>query len=144
MAFSGRAVGRGMARRCARCGARGIFRSYYRLHRTCPGCGMRFEREAGEWTGALTVIMAVTELIFAVLLGVGLWLTWPEVPWAWLLAGGIAINVAVPVLLYPWSQSVWIGLHYAFVPLDAAEEAEAVAARAEAERAAGGTPERRG
>jgi uncharacterized protein (DUF983 family) len=139
MAFSGEALRRGMARRCARCGTGGIFRSYYRLHPTCPACGMRFEREDGEWTGALTVIMAVTELIFAVFLGVGLWLTWPAVPWTWLLVGGVVINVVVPVLLYPWSQSVWIGLHYAFVPLDAAEEAAAIAARAADGAATGGT-----
>jgi uncharacterized protein (DUF983 family) len=147
VAFSGEALRRGMARRCARCGAAGIFRSYYRLHRTCPGCGMRFEREDGEWTGALTVIMAVTELIFAAFLGVGLWLTWPDVPWVWLLVGGIGINIVVPVLLYPWSQSVWIGLHYAFVPLDAAEEAAAIAAHAadaDAARGSGGSSGRQG
>ena len=143
MAFSGQALRWGMARRCARCGTGGIFRSYYKLHPTCRSCGMRFEREDGEWTGALTVIMAVTELIFAVFLVVGLFLTWPDVPWMWLLVGGIVINILAPVLLYPWSQSVWIGLHYAFVPLDAAEEAEAIAARArtDAEATGAGDPE---
>ncbi len=147
MAFSGRALRWGMARRCARCGTRGIFRSYYRLHPTCPSCGMRFEREDGEWTGALTVIMAVTEVIFGVFLVAGLFLTWPDVPWMPLLVCGIVINILVPVLLYPWSQSVWIGLHYAFVPLDAAEEAEAIAARARTdadEGTAGGSAQPRG
>jgi phosphotransferase system glucose/maltose/N-acetylglucosamine-specific IIC component len=91
---------------------------------------MRFERESGEWTGALMVIIAVTELLFAAWFGIGLWLTWPDVPWNLLLIGGIALNILVPVLAYPWSQSVWIGLHYAFVPLDAAEEAEAITNRA--------------
>ena len=137
MAFSGQALRWGMARRCARCGTGGIFRSYYRLHPTCPSCGMRFEREDGEWTGALTVIMAVTELIFGVFLVAGLFLTWPDVPWTTLLVGGIVINILAPVLLYPWSQSVWIGLHYAFVPLDAAEEAQAIAARALTDAASG-------
>lgn len=137
MAFSGQALRWGMARRCARCGTGGIFRSYYRLHPTCPACGMRFEREDGEWTGALTVIMAVTEIIFGVFLLAGLLLTWPDVPWVPLLVGGVVINILVPVLLYPWSQSVWIGLHYAFVPLDAAEEAEAIAARARTDGEAG-------
>ena len=137
MAFSGQALRWGMARRCARCGTGGIFRSYYRLHPTCPSCGMRFEREDGEWTGALTVIMAVTEVIFGVFLVAGLLLTWPDVPWMTLLVGGVVINILAPVLLYPWSQSVWIGLHYAFVPLDAAEEAQAIAARAATEGAAG-------
>jgi hypothetical protein len=94
---------------------------------------MRFERESGEWTGALMIIIAVTEILFALWFGLGLWLTWPDVPWVALLIGGIALNVIVPVVLYPWSQSVWIGLHYSFVPLDAAEEADAIAALASEE-----------
>jgi uncharacterized protein (DUF983 family) len=127
MAFSGRALGRGIAMRCARCGVGGIFRTYYRIHPTCRGCGMRFERESGEWTGALMIIIAFTEVLFAAWFGLGIWFTWPDVPWTVLLVGGIALNVVVPITFYPWSQAVWIGLHYAFVPLDAAEEAEAIA-----------------
>lgn len=130
MAFAGSALVRGITNRCARCGERGIFRSYYHLHRTCRSCGMRFERESGEWTGALIVIIAVTEVLFALWLGIGLWLTWPDVPWTLLLIGGIALNLIIPVVCYPWSQSVWIGLHLSFVPLDAAEEADAIAALA--------------
>jgi uncharacterized protein (DUF983 family) len=128
MAFSGQALARGMTNRCARCGAGGIFRTFYNLHPTCRACGMRFERESGEWTGALIVIIAFTEVLFALWLGLGLWFTWPDVPWTLLLVGGILLNLVVPIVLYPWSQSVWIGLHFAFVPLDATEEAEAIAA----------------
>jgi len=130
MAFDAQALARGLRNRCARCGERTIFRTYYRLHPTCGICGMRFERESGEWTGALMVIMAFTEVLFAVWFGVGMWLTWPDVPWTLLLVGGIVLNIVIPVLFYPWSQAVWIGLHYSFVPLDAAEEAEAIAALA--------------
>jgi uncharacterized protein (DUF983 family) len=136
MAFSGQALARGVVMRCARCGVGGIFRTYYRIHPTCRGCGMRFERESGEWTGALMIIIAFTEILFAAWFGLGMWFTWPDVPWTLLLIGGIALNVIVPVLFYPWSQAVWIGLHFAFVPLDAAEEAEAIAAVASDERAA--------
>jgi uncharacterized protein (DUF983 family) len=134
MAFSGQALVRGMTNRCARCGARSIFRTFYTLNATCRDCGMRFERESGEWTGALIVIIAFTEILFALWLGLGLWFTWPDVPWTALLVGGIVLNLVVPILFYPWSQSVWIGLHYAFVPLDATEEAEAIAALSADER----------
>jgi uncharacterized protein (DUF983 family) len=128
MAFSAQALARGMTYRCARCGARGIFRTYYNLHPTCRQCGMRFERESGEWTGALMVIIAFTEILFALWFGLGLWFTWPDVPWTLLLIGGVLLNLIVPIAFYPWSQSVWIGLHYSFVPLDATEEAEALTA----------------
>jgi uncharacterized protein (DUF983 family) len=143
VAFSGQALARGITNRCARCGTRGIFRSYYRLHPTCRTCGMRFERESGEWTGALMIIIAFTEVLFAIWFGVGLWLTWPDVPWTLLLIGGVLLNLVIPILFYPWSQSVWIGLHYAFVPLDAAEEAAAIAAVASDEDAAGPRPPHR-
>jgi uncharacterized protein (DUF983 family) len=140
MAFSPQALGRGLTVRCARCGARGIFRSYFKLHVTCRQCGFRFERESGEWTGALIVIIAFTEILFALWFGVGLLVTWPDVPWTLLLIGGIALNIIVPIFAYPWSQSVWIGLHYAFVPLDAAEEADAIAALASEQNDGGAAP----
>jgi len=89
------------------------------------------------------IIIAFTEVLFALWFGVGLWLTWPDVPWTLLLIGGVLLNLVIPILFYPWSQSVWIGLHYAFVPLDAAEEAAAITAVASDEDAAEPRPPHR-
>ena len=46
-------VWRGLRRRCGRCGAKRIFRSYFQLHERCPRCGYKFERGPGYFTGAM-------------------------------------------------------------------------------------------
>jgi hypothetical protein len=52
-------------------------------------------------------LMAV-ETLFAGLLGVALWWTWPTPPWEaieWTLA---AAMVVFPFLLYPWSHTLFL------------------------------------
>ena len=130
MAIDVRALGRGMTRRCPRCGAGGLFASFFRLKERCPRCGYGFVREEGYWLGAMIVIMALTEFVFAVAFVGGMVVTWPDVPWTALLVVGVVLNVVVPIVGYPWSMTTWMGLDLTFHPLDTAEEAEAVAARA--------------
>jgi uncharacterized protein (DUF983 family) len=139
MAIQVRALARGMLERCPRCGAKGLFRSFFGLRDSCPGCGFGFVREEGYWLGAMIVVMALTEALFALWLVGGLLLTWPDVPWTLLLVGGIVLNIVVPIVAYPWSKTTWLGLHLAFVPLDAAEEAAAITAHAAAARTSGRT-----
>lgn len=112
---------RGLTGRCPHCGGRGIFAGIAELKDACPNCGFSFVREEGYWVGAMTVLMAL------VLVGFGLWfvggllLTWPDVPWNWLLWGGLAINGLISLLLYGWSKAIWVGLHMVFDPAKADE-----------------------
>ncbi len=128
---------RGLGMRCPSCGARNLFRSYYDLRERCGGCGLRFEREEGYWLGAMVVAIGVTEGLFAIWFVGGLLLTWPTVAWGVLLAGGIALNLIVPVLGYPWAKTAWMGIHHAFAPVDAVEQADAITAREAARRGDG-------
>ncbi len=121
---------RGAVGRCAHCGGRGIFRTYFDLKERCPSCGYLFEREEGYWLGAMIANIGVTEAIFGVFFVAGMIATWPDVPWTMLLIVGLAINAIVPVLYYPLSKTQWVGLHLAFVRPDPVEEAAAVAAKA--------------
>jgi uncharacterized protein (DUF983 family) len=125
-----RVFGRGAIGRCPNCGGRGLFESFFRLRARCPTCGLTFEREEGYWLGAMIVNIGVTEALFGVFFVGGMLATWPDVPWTGLLVGGVAINVTVPVVYYPLSKTTWMGIHLAFVPPDAAEEAAAYTARA--------------
>src|SRR5437773_531573 len=52
---------RGLRRRCPRCGARGVFVSWFRMAERCPGCGYRFEREEGFFLGAYVINFGLTE-----------------------------------------------------------------------------------
>jgi uncharacterized protein (DUF983 family) len=43
----GTLLGRGVRKRCPRCGAPDIFRSFYSLKERCPHCAYGFERKEG-------------------------------------------------------------------------------------------------
>jgi uncharacterized protein (DUF983 family) len=130
---------RGLRKRCPNCGAGDLFTSFFGLRPRCPRCGLAFEREEGYWLGAMIVAIGVTEALFGVWFVGGMLVTWPDVPWTMLLVGGLVLNATIPVVTYPWSKTTWMGLHHAFVPPDASEEADAIAAR-EAEVAAQEAP----
>lgn len=114
--MDGTALARGLAKRCPVCGHGDLFASYFTIRESCPGCGLVFEREDGYWLGAMIVAMALVIVVFAVVFGVGIALTWPDVPWTPLLVVTLVVNTAVPILGYPWSMTTWMGLHHAFVP----------------------------
>lgn len=114
-------IGRGLRRRCPRCGERHIFTGFFDLHERCPGCGMKFEREPGYWVGAMIIITTFTFALFLVLLVGGMIITWPDVPWNWLLGVTIGANLILPVLLYPRAKTTWVGLEMSWHPLEPAE-----------------------
>jgi uncharacterized protein (DUF983 family) len=119
---------RGVRGRCPRCGGRGIFRSMNELKDRCPTCNLGFVREEGYWLGAMVMIMALVLVFFGVFFVGGMLLTWPDVPWTFLLIGSLVLNGLVPFLLYGWSKALWLGLDHAFNPASVAEEADAIAA----------------
>ncbi|HEX2381299.1 MAG TPA: DUF983 domain-containing protein [Acidimicrobiales bacterium] len=121
-------VGRGLRRRCGRCGAKRIFRSFFQLHERCPRCGYKFEREEGFFTGVYLVNYCVTGLLLVVEIFAFLLFAVANdgdvslVPW---LVGGAAIAILCPLLLYPYAKSTWAAIDLAARPLDPVEEAEA-------------------
>lgn len=76
----------------------------------CPVCGLHFEYADGYWLGAVVLNLVVTEAIFLVVFIGGMVLTWPDVPWGWLLAVVIGTNVVVPVLFYPIAKTLWVAM----------------------------------
>lgn len=109
-------LGRGLTLRCPRCGSRGIFASFFELEDTCPTCDYPFVREEGYWLGAMVVDIGLVELLFGAAFVGGMLLTWPDVPWNLFLVLGLAMNATLPILLYPWCKTVWMGVHTSFVP----------------------------
>jgi uncharacterized protein (DUF983 family) len=118
-----RALTRGLAMRCPVCGTGQLFTSFFRLRQRCPGCALEFEREDGYWLGAMVVAIGAVIALFAVVFLGGVLLTWPDVPWTSLLVITLVLNALVPVVLYPWCMTTWMGLHHAFVPTNR-DEAE--------------------
>ena len=100
-------IGRALRLRCPLCGARGIWRSFGQLKARCPGCGYRFEREEGYWTGGLIVNIAVAMAAFFVVLVGGFVRYGANLPlWLTLVAAGLMI--VLPIVCYPWSKTLWM------------------------------------
>lgn len=120
-----RQVVRGITKRCPRCGGSGLFTRWWTMRRNCPTCGMKFDRDAGYGTGAMIVNTAATIGTFLIVF-VGIMVaTWPEVPWTTALITTIVVNTIVPIVFYPWSKTIFLGIDLAVRPLSAEESAAA-------------------
>lgn len=112
-----RSFGRAFLLRCPRCGSPGVLRHWFALASTCPRCGLVLDRgESDHWLGAYAF-----NLIFAELLGVGAavaWIaaTWPDVPWDVVQVGVVALMIALPIVLFPFSRTVWLAWDLTFRP----------------------------
>ena len=104
-------MGRALRLRCPECGGRGIFASWFRMRATCPACALPLDRgERGYQVGSYMVNIIAAELLFvAVFLGV-LAATWPTPPWTVLQYGGAALMVIAPILLYPFTKTVFLAV----------------------------------
>src|SRR5215469_1791866 len=121
-------VWRGLRRRCGRCGAKRIFRSYFQLHDRCPRCGYKFEREEGFFTGVYLINYAVTAVLLVILIFAFLLedlASEGDVSYAPWLVGGAVIAILCPLLVYPVAKSTWAAVDLAARPLATVEEAEA-------------------
>jgi hypothetical protein len=120
---TGRMVWRGMRRRCPRCGGGKLFQGYFTMKPSCPRCGHCFEprAEEGFFLGALTVNLGVTQT--TILFGLFAYIAVlaggeggiPVIPL--LLVSGLLV-VALPVLFYPFSRTIWAAFDLALHSMD--------------------------
>jgi uncharacterized protein (DUF983 family) len=104
-------LGRAFRRRCPYCGGGNIFASYFSLKPICPTCEVQFEREEGYFLGGYALNLVVSEF-FA--LGLAVWLIFGtrlrEAPLLAQEALAVALAVAFPVTLFPFSRTVWMAI----------------------------------
>src|SRR5437868_5590091 len=94
-------LGRAFRRRCPVCGKGLLFRRYWTMNALCPNCGVRYEREQGEFIMAMYINLLLTEAIFisGYFISQALW-----EPRAWLqFAVWGTFNLAFPIFFYPYS-----------------------------------------
>lgn len=103
--------GRALVRRCPYCGGGNIFANYWSLKPICPTCEVRFEREDGYFLGGYALNLVVSEFLA---LGIAFWLIfgtgvreWSIVPQQ---AIAVALAVAFPLALFPFSRTFWMAL----------------------------------
>lgn len=118
-------LARGLVRRCPRCGGGNLFPRYWTLREACPTCGMKYERDPGYWLGAMIINTAVTIASFLIVFVGATIATWPDPPWTALLIGTMVLNLVVPVIVYPFSKTVFVALDLGVRPLSEEELAAA-------------------
>jgi uncharacterized protein (DUF983 family) len=96
--------------RCPHCGCGELYEKAYRLHKSCGVCGVRFERSAGDWTGAVVLAYSL-----AAFLGFGFWVllytNGMDFKGSQYAAGFVA--VAPVLLIYRNIKGMWTWLLYA-------------------------------
>jgi uncharacterized protein (DUF983 family) len=108
---------RALGRRCPYCGSPEIYDGYFALRERCPRCGVRFEREEGYFLGAYALNLIVAEFLglgLAILLIFKTDLRYLQLIWQELIA--VTLAVAFPVVLFPFSRTVWIAMDLIFHP----------------------------
>jgi uncharacterized protein (DUF983 family) len=109
-----RILWRGTTRRCARCGRGHLFLRWFTMVPDCPRCGLHFEREQGYWTGAVAVNTTIIGGLFAIVLVTAMILTVPDIPWGAILVLVIPLMAIGPLILYPFSKTLWVAIDLAF------------------------------
>ena len=104
-------LGRALRRRCPYCGSGGIFDGWFSLRERCPTCGAVFEREDGYFLGAYGI-----NLLFALFVGLGgallLIFGTPlrDAALIWQEAVAVLLAVVLPILVFPYSRTLWMAL----------------------------------
>jgi len=115
---------RGFLLRCPRCGRRKLFSGWFTPPDPCPSCGLSFNRDNDATVGWIIVNLGVTEIVFVALAFAVLLATWPNVPWTGLTAVAVAVNGLLPLLLVPFSRTVWAAIELLLHRMDGAAAAQ--------------------
>jgi uncharacterized protein (DUF983 family) len=102
------AVGRGLRRRCPRCGVGSLFNGFFREAQKCPHCGLVYDWYSGEVLGFLYFSAAGITGLFVIAM-----LLWTP-PNIWVGRGVIvATALAVYVVSTPFRKGAALGLKLA-------------------------------
>ena len=110
-------VWRALRLRCPNCGKGKMFRRWVVVIAACSACGLRFNRgEDDYFIGAYTLNLIIAELIVVgAFVGVA-FVMWPDVPWGKLPWALLPVAVLAPLITYPLSKSLWLGIDLLFRP----------------------------
>ncbi|MFN8015326.1 MAG: DUF983 domain-containing protein [Acidimicrobiia bacterium] len=108
-------IWRGITKACPRCGSHKTHDKYFKPKTNCPVCGLKFEKEHGYWTGSLAFNTIITGGLVAISLLIGLVSTAPDIPVVPLLLTIIPIAILVPIIIYPFTHTIWMAIDYGFL-----------------------------
>ena len=120
-------IGRGLLKRCPLCGSGRLFTGWFRMKERCPGCGYLFEREEGFFLGAYVINLGIAQGLVILLAVVPLIVRLASDPDASLVpfvVGGVVGAVVAPIVLYPWSKTIWTAFDLILRPASAPEPSD--------------------
>ena len=80
------------------------------MERSCPRCQLVFEREEGFFLGAYMINLALVMGAILAVFVVGFATTAPDTPAGKLAAVGGAVGILTPLVLYPFSKTIWCAI----------------------------------
>ena len=119
----GTLVTRALLLRCPRCGARGIWHSWFRMKHACPTCGQVFERGESHdfFIGAYLINLIVAESTAVVVAGVMWMALGSRVSFNVLWGASMVLAVVMPVAFDPFSRELWLAIDFLLRPSEAAD-----------------------
>ena len=116
---------RGLALKCPVCGGGGLFPRWFHMVGNCPTCGFRFHRVEGHWVGSLGIntVLSFGALLLSVV--IGFLVTYPDPPVTTLVIVSVTVAALTPLLLFPWSRTLWAAMDLLMRPLEPDDEVDA-------------------
>ena len=118
---NGQLVRRALRRRCPYCGSRGFLQSWFKLAERCPNCGLATDRVVGHWVGAVGMNTMLTFGALFLVLFVGLVASYPDIAVVPVLAASVAVAVILPIVAWPYSQTLWTAIDIMMRPVTSEE-----------------------
>lgn len=91
------------------------------MEERCPTCGLATDRDVGHWIGAVGINTIISFGLLGLVLVIGFVVTYPDIAVVPLLVAGLATAVGVPLVLWPYSQTLWMALDLMMRPVRAEE-----------------------
>lgn len=89
-----------------------MFTGLFRMHPTCPECGLRFEREPGYFLGSIYINYGLTALLTT-----AGWISLRfvyGVESRWAISGFAAFCVLFPIFFFRYARALWLAMDCRF------------------------------
>jgi len=86
----------------------------------------------------MAVNLGVTEAVFGAFFITAAVFTWPHVPWVLLTVVAVALNALIPVIFYPFSQTIFLAIDLVIHQIDNPDAHELEDVESETDRATAG------
>lgn len=111
-------------------------RGWFTRHDRCRTCGIRWHREEGFELGAVTINTIATFLAITIGMAIGFVTTSPDIAVVPMLIVLGIVALVMPIVIYPFTYTVWLAVDLAMHRPEPAELAEAARASAAGARRA--------